>query len=66
MLTKLYLEGVISFYSCLAGLLTSSGVALLLLFKVNENKKENLKILLTVYLIGALSGFIMELVCSLF
>ena len=66
MLTKLYLEGVISFYSCLAGLLTSSGVALLLLFKVNENKKENLKILLTVYLIGALSGFIMELVCALF
>ena len=66
MLTKLYLEGVISFASCLAGLLTSSGVALLLLFKVNENKKENLKILLTVYLIGALSGFIIELVCSLF
>lgn len=66
MLTKLYLEGVISFASCLAGLLTSSGVALLLLFKVNENKKENLKILLTVYLIGALSGFIMELICSLF
>ena len=65
-LTKLYLEGVISFASCLSGLLTSSGVALLLLFKVNENKKENLKILLTVYLIGSLSGFIIELVSLLF
>lgn len=65
-LTKLYLEGVISFASCLSGLLTSSGVALLLLFKVNENKKENLKILLTVYLIGSLSGFIIELVNLLF
>lgn len=61
-LTKLYLENVISFSSCLSGLLTSSGVALLLLFRVNESKKENFKILLTVYLIGALSGFIVEII----
>ena len=61
-LTKLYLENVISFSSCLSGLLTSSGVALLLLFRVNESKKENFKILLTVYLIGALSGFIIEII----
>ena len=62
MLTKLYLENVISFSSCLSGLLTSSGVALLLLFRVNESKKENFKILLTVYLIGALSGSIIEII----
>ena len=61
-LTKLYLENVISFSSCLSGLLTSSGVALLLLFIVNESKKENFKILLTVYLIGALSGSIIEII----
>ncbi len=61
-LTKLYLENVISFSSCLSGLLTSSGVALLLLFRVNESKKENFKILLTVYLIGALSGSIIEII----
>ena len=61
-LTKLYLENVISFSSCLSGLLTSSGVELLLLFRVNESKKENFKILLTVYLIGALSGFIIEII----
>ena len=61
-LTKLYLENVISFSSCLSGLLTSSGVALLLLFRVNESKKENFKIQLTVYLIGALSGFIIEII----
>lgn len=59
-LTELYLNGVISFASCLSGLLTGSGVAFLVLFKVNKNKKENILILSTVYLIGALSGVIIE------
>lgn len=64
-LTELYLGGAISFSSCLAGLLTGSGVALALLFKVNKNKKENIKIIVTVYLIGALSGVMVELITRL-
>ena len=60
-ITELYLSGVISFASCISGLLTGSGVALLVLFKVNKNKKDNVKILLTLYLIGAISGFLIEL-----
>ena len=64
-LTELYLGGAISFASCLAGLLTGSGVALALLFKVNKNKKENVKIIVTLYLIGALSGVIAELIARL-
>ena len=59
-LTQLYLEKVISFASCISGLLTGSGVALLVLFKVNDNKKENIKILLALYLIGVLSGIVIE------
>jgi hypothetical protein len=60
-LTELYLNGVISFASCTAGLLTGSGVALLVLFKVNKDKKKNLKIIFTLYLIGALTGLLIEL-----
>lgn len=65
-LTQLYLEGIISFASCLSGLLTCSGVALIILFKVNEDKKENVKIMITLYLIGVLSGIFLELVSMIF
>ena len=61
-ITELYLSGVISFASCISGLLTGSGVALLVLFKVNKNKKDNVKILITLYLIGAISGLLIELI----
>lgn len=61
-LTELYLSGVISLASCIAGLLTGSGVALLVLFKVNKNKKDNIKILATLYLIGALSGVLIKII----
>jgi len=61
-LTELYLNNVISFASVLAGLLTGSGVAILVLFKNNKNLKENISILLLIYLIGSLSGLIIELI----
>lgn len=61
-LTELYLNHTISFASTIAGLLTSSGVALLILFKVNKNLKENISILLTVYFIGVFVGIIINLI----
>lgn len=61
-LTELYLNNVLSLSSVIAGLLTGSGVAILVLFKSNKNMKENIKILLLIYLIGVLSGLILELV----
>ncbi len=64
-LTELYLNNVVSLASCISGLLTGSGVALLVLFKVNKNKKENGIIVLTLYLIGALSGVLIQIVESL-
>ncbi|MCM1371082.1 MAG: arsenic efflux protein [Clostridium sp.] len=61
-ITELYLNGVITFGSMLSGLLTGSGVALLVLFKVNKNLKENFKILSIIYLIGVISGIVAELI----
>ncbi len=62
LISKLYLEGMISLGATISGLLTGSGVALLVLFKTNKNLKENLLILMLVYLIGALSGIIISLI----
>lgn len=61
-LTELYLNGILSLSSVIAGLLTGSGVAILVLFKSNKDRKENIRILLLVYLIGVLSGLILELI----
>lgn len=61
MLTELYLNGAISFAGIISGLLTGSGIALLVLFKSNKNIKENIKILLLVYFIGVISGIIIKL-----
>lgn len=60
-ITQLYLEGVIGTGAMLSGLLTGSGVGLLILFRVNHNRKENLKILGLLYLIGVLSGIVVGL-----
>ena len=65
-ITQLYLDGAISFGTTVAGLLTGSGVALLVLFKSNKNLKENLTILFTVYGIGAGVGVVIELFQLLF
>lgn len=61
-ITELYLSNVITFGSMISGLLTGSGVALLVLFKVNKNLKENIKILLLLYFIGTLSGLIISFI----
>lgn len=64
-LTELYLNGVLSFASVIAGLLTGSGVALLVLFKVNKNLKENVLIITALYFIGALVGVLTEVIIML-
>jgi hypothetical protein len=61
LITELYLNEVLSLGSLLAGLLTNSGIALVILFKTNKNLKENLTILGLVYLIGSIIGLIVNL-----
>lgn len=62
MITTLYVKGVISFAALISGLLTGSGVALLVLFRANKKLSENILILSLIYFIGAISGLAIELV----
>ena len=59
-ITQLYLEKIIGIGAAFAGLLTGSGVGLLVLFRVNHDRKENLKILGLLYVIGVVAGIVME------
>lgn len=60
-ITQLYLDGAMGIGSALAGLLAGSGVGLLVLFRVNRNRRENLMILGLLYGIGTAVGIIAEL-----
>lgn len=62
MLTELYINNAINFGSLISGLLTGSGIAIMILFKTNKHFLENLKIVGILYLIGVLSGIIIELI----
>lgn len=61
LITDLYLEGMISAGSMLAGLLVSAGFGLVILFRTNKNRKEDLFILLLLYGIGAVVGILADL-----
>ena len=61
-ITELYLDRIITFGSCISGLLSSSGVGLLILFKQNKNIKENIMILLILLLISIICGIIFNIV----
>lgn len=60
-ITQLFLQGAMSPGAAMAGLLTGSGVGMLVLFRVNHNRKENLKVLALLYGIGVLAGIIIGL-----
>jgi hypothetical protein len=64
-ITQLYLSGIMSFGAMMAGLLAGSGVGVLVLFKENRNLRENLKILATLYVIGAIVGIIIDFILML-
>lgn len=63
-ITELFLEGLISAGSMLSGLLVSAGIGLLLLFRVNRNKKECFIVLGLLFGIGLVSGILVDL-CGL-
>ncbi len=60
-LTELYINQMISFGALMAGVLTGSGIALLVLFKNNENKLESLRIFLLLYCIGIFTGILIDM-----
>ncbi len=60
-ITELYLNNVITLGTCIGGLLTGSGIGILVLFKTNKNVGENIKILLLIYFIGVIVGSIINI-----
>ena len=64
LLTELYLSGALSFASVIAGLCTNAGVGLVVLFRVNRNRKENMKILGLLYAIAVAAGVILSIVIA--
>ncbi len=61
-ITELFLGGVISTGAMLAGLIANSGVGLLVLFRINKKAGNNLLIMLTVFLTGACTGILFDLI----
>lgn len=61
-LTQLYMEGVVTFGSLVAGLCTGAGIGLLVLFKTNKHVKENLAVMGILYAAGISAGFITNLI----
>ena len=61
-ITELYLSNLITLGNLMAGLLTGSGLGLLLLFKTNKDIKENIKVLSIIYVVGVVVGMIVDLV----
>lgn len=61
-LTELYLSNIITSGMLIGGLLTGAGIGILVLFKVNKNKKENIILLLSLYFIGTLIGSLIDLI----
>lgn len=65
-ITELFLKNAITFGSMIAGLLTGSGIALLVLFKENKNIKENISIIFILYVVGSISGIVIDLFVNAF
>lgn len=61
-ITQLYVKGILSFGTTMAGLLTGSGVGILLLFKNNSSIKESIFIAVTIYLIGVVMGLFINVI----
>ncbi len=59
LLTELYMKGVISFAAAVAGLCTSAGVGLVVLWRVNRDQKENLKLMGVLYAVAVVSGIML-------
>ena len=60
-ITELYLDEMITLGTMMSGLLVGAGIGLLVLFRVNDNKKENVNIALLLFIIGTVVGLLFDL-----
>ena len=61
-LTQMYLSNFLSLAGMIGGLLVNAGVGLLVLFKVNHNQKQNINIVIGLYIIGVISGILLQFI----
>ena len=61
-LTQLYLENIVTASTMISGLLVNAGVGLAVLFKMNKGIKQNILIVILLYVVGVISGLILQLV----
>ncbi len=59
-ITNIYLKNVINVGTMIAGLLVNAGVGLVVLFKTNKKIKENIAIICLLYIVGVISGIVLE------
>ena len=60
-ITELFLMGGLSLGSCIAGLCVNSGIAILVLFRLNKNMKQNFAILGALYFLSTILGMVVNL-----
>lgn len=60
-ITQLYLSGILSAGAMMSGLLVGAGVGILVLLRVNDNGKENIRIILLLYAVGVVAGILIEM-----
>ena len=60
LLTQMYLQGILPASHMIAGLLDGAGVGLLILFRVNPDHRENIRIMILLYGIAVLFGFLIN------
>ncbi|MBO5927018.1 MAG: arsenic efflux protein [Clostridia bacterium] len=65
LITQLYIKGGITFGSAFAGLSANAGIGLAVMLKNRKNIKNNLIILLILYLVSVISGFIINLLINI-
>jgi len=63
-ITEMYLKGGLSFGSVIAGLCSSAGLGLLVLFRESGNKKDAVKIVFLLFSISVAAGIIIQQFCA--
>lgn len=61
-ITELYLSKMITVGTMFSGLLTGSGLGILLLFRLNKNFKDNMIILSIIYFVGVVVGIVVDFI----
>ncbi len=59
-ITELYLDGMITLGTMMSGLLVGAGIGLLILFRVNDDKRENINIAIILFVIGTVAGLLID------